>query len=567
MKKIILLITVLINLTFFAQEKRETRAVWVATNFHLDWPPQTYDGEIQKLELSNIFSDINNKKLNTIYFQVRSNGTVMFNSSFEPFSPYFTGATGIPPNYDPLKLAIKLAHKKGLELHAWVNVMRCFAGTEREILSSQMHIANKHPDWVIEYTKNGKTSLWLDPGLPAVREYLINLITEIVRNYEVDGIHLDFLRYPGKNFNDDFSYNLYGNGQNKGEWRRNNLTSFMADLFKSVREIKPYIKIGVTPFGIYKNLKNAEGTEGYSSVYQDSREWLRLGYIDYAVPQIYWNINDNPKFDILARDWTTNSFNRNIVLGIAAYKADVKSELSKLIKFSRSIHASGIAFFRYGNIKNYNFKEFQNRSYPSTLPWLEKKKPLPPTNLSAFLSPAYPNRIILKWHLPLVESNYDSVKYYALYKLEKPNDSLSTKNLYDIFEADKTSIALSIYTPGQLKYYFALKSVDKTWNESKAGSNVVAVSLPSLSPITKQLKYFDNPILVKNIVGTYNLLMYSNQEDSVIVSAIEEGSPVKINSARILPGKNIFSLNADLAKYSSIVIKYIKQNKEVNLKF
>ena len=566
MKKLILFLFLIFNFTFYAQIKRETRAVWVATNFHLDWPPHTYDAETQKLALYKIFTNINNKKLNTVYFQIRSSGTVMFNSSYEPFSPYLTGETGKVPNYDPLKFAISIAHKKGLELHAWFNVMRCFSGTEKGILKNPNHLINKHPEWVVKYSKNGKTAFWLDPGLPAVREYLVNLISQVVSNYDVDGIHLDFLRYPGINFNDDYSYNLYGKGEDKSEWRRENITEFLRMLYNSVRKIKPFVKIGVTPFGIYKNKKRAVGTQGYSNVYQDTREWLRLGYIDYAVPQIYWNMDDNPRFDVLAKDWLSNSFNKNIILGIAAYKPEVKSELSKLIRFSRSVNAAGVAFFRYGSIKNYQFKIFKNRVFPSTLPRLESGKPLPPANLKAIVSSAFPNKIELAWDLPNRYAGTDSVKYYALYKLRNPNDSLSAINLYDIFEADKTSVALLIYIPRQIKYYFALKSVDKLWNESLNSSNVVEVTLPAIKGIANQMKIFDKPVLVKNIDDTYKLLLFSTKTDSIVISAENSSKQIILKHSRILTGKNIISLKNNFQKYSTLIIKYLNSGKEVKLK-
>ncbi len=362
--------------SIYPQVKRETRAVWVSTNFRLDWPPHSYNSQVQKSKLEEILDLIKVKNLNTVYFQVRSNGTVLFKSSFEPFSPYFTGIVGVMPDYDPLKFAVEQAHKRGLELHAWVNVIRCFAGPESYILKNPEHLFVKHPNWIVKYIKNGEVSYWLNPGLPAVRKYLTNLLVELAEKYNLDGIQLDYFRYPGKSFNDSSSYNKYGNGFSLDKWRRKNLTDLLAEIYKKIKKVKPYLKIGVTPLGIYKNYNKLNGLEGFSDVFQDTRAWLRKKITDYLTPQIYWALGGNPDFKVLAKEWIKNSFGRNIVLGIAAYKPEVRSQIDSIIAFSRNIGASGIAFFRYSNIKNIRFRLFNKKVLPSPMSWLSQILPL-----------------------------------------------------------------------------------------------------------------------------------------------------------------------------------------------
>ena len=362
--------------SIYPQAKRETRAVWVSTNFRLDWPPHNYNPQVQKSKLEEILDSIKVKNFNTVYFQVRSNGTVLFKSSFETFSPYFTGVVGVMPDYDPLKFAVEQAHKRGLELHAWVNVIRCFSGPESYILKNPEHLFVKHPDWIVKYIKNGEVSYWLDPGLPAVRKYLTNLLVELAEKYNLDGIQLDYFRYPGKSFNDNSSYNKYGNGLSLDKWRRKNLTDLLTEIYKKIKKVKPYLKIGVTPLGIYKNYNNLNGLEGFSDVFQDTRTWLRKKITDYLTPQIYWALNGNPDFKVLAKEWIKNSFGRNIVLGIAAYKPEVRSQIDSIIIFSRDIGASGIAFFRYSNIKNIRFRLFNEKVLPSPMNWLSQALPL-----------------------------------------------------------------------------------------------------------------------------------------------------------------------------------------------
>ncbi len=531
------------------EQNRETRAVWVATNFRLDWPPKTYDQIEQQNSLREIFRNINRKKLNTVYFQVRSNGTVMFKSETEPFSPYFTGRTDVPPAYDPLELAIAEAHKRGLELHAWVNVFRCFTGTETEALESPKHIFNKHPEWIIEARVEGKKTYWLDPGLPEAREYLANLFTELAVKYDIDGIHLDFIRYPNGIIEDDFSYNLYGEGASRDEWRRKNITKFMELLSRKIRSVKPLVKIGVTPIGIYKNIGGAFGTQGFSAVYQDAREWLRLGYADYAVPQIYWDIAENPKFKNLARDWNANSSGKNIVLGIAAYKPEVKNEIEEQIAFARSIKAAGVAFFRYGNIRDYNFKSFRKRVYPAGYIEPSSVFPPPPENLTVSEN----GTVTLTWKAPDKISNGSAVKYYSLYLLSNPDENADGKNLFQIVGAERTSVTLSIEKPRRLKYYFAVKSVGRFWNESRESSNIVEFEPPQLKNLIAGINPVTRPILIKE-KNAYKLMLYSGEKEEIKVTATASGRRSIILMNVLLPGENIFSINNDLSGFDEIII-------------
>ena len=328
MNRLLLFIFLGFNILLQAQTPRETRAVWVSTNFKLDWPPPTYNQTAQKKELKKIFDDIERKNLNTIYFQVRSNGTVLFRSTMELFSPYITGNIGDFGNYDPLEFAIKEAHKRGLEIHAWINTNRVFSGSNISIKNNPLHISQFQPDWVYEKSDN---SIWLNPGIPEVREYLVDFVDEIVQNYNIDGIQLDFIRYPKVPIGDSESYDQYGNGIPIAQWRRDNITKFITSLHQRIKESNHKIKLGVTPIGIYKSIQNGRGMEGYSDVFQDTCEWLRLGIIDYAVPQIYWDVKSNPKFDVLTKDCVNNSFGKNIIIGIAAYKPEVYSELEREI--------------------------------------------------------------------------------------------------------------------------------------------------------------------------------------------------------------------------------------------
>ena len=542
----------------------ETRAVWVATNHRLDWPPNSFDADIQKEALSEIFSNIKSKFLNTIYFQVRSNGTVMFKSTLDPYSPYITGRVNGEPEYDPLQYAVELAHKKGLEIHAWVNCLNVFAGNESNIFKSPDHISRRKPEWIIEYSADGSNSLWLDPGLPEVREYVSDLITEMVENYDIDGVHLDYIRYPGREVDDDFSFGIYGNGMNLDDWRRKNITELIGLINKKIKEIKPYVKLGATPIGVYKNQKGMYALEGFSDVYQDSHEWLSSGIVDYVTPQIYWGLHNNPRFDIVAKDWADNSSGRNVVLGIGAYKDNIKNEIGQLIQYSRTIGASGIAFYRYSSIKNYDFKNFSYRTFPAEMVWLDGINPSAPTNLEYKIDRTNQNVITLNWDISNSKSK-DTVKYYALYNLPAADSQIKPDYLFDIISSDKSSVALAV-KPKKINYFFTLKSVSKLWNESVESSNTIEVKFNKMSSLANLDDWGQNPMLLKETDRSAKILLYSANEDTIEIVGDDGIKQQGLLTEELHKGKNIISLSADLSKFKLIKIIYESSKREVELK-
>ncbi len=350
----ILVVLIFLPAIIFPQKKDETRAVWVTTNYRLDWPSDIDNEESQKEELEEIFDNIKSQNLNTVYFQIRSSGTVLFQSGFESFSPFFAGENNNQPNYDPAQFAIDLAHEKGLKIHAWVNMVRCYSRNGHKEYIDSNHLINKHPGWIVKHPEGNNISFWLDPGLPEARKYLVNLLVEIAAKYDFDGIQYDFIRYPGKNFEDDFSYNAYGEGKDRDDWRRENINKLLDEAQTAIRHVNPNIEIGATPIGIYKNGRGYYALQGYHDVYQDSYYWLQNNYVDYLVPQIYWSLNNKPDFTSVAKNWINNSYGKKIILGIGAFKPDVIDDLEKIIYFSQNSSVSGFAIFRYSDIKDLN---------------------------------------------------------------------------------------------------------------------------------------------------------------------------------------------------------------------
>lgn len=564
MKNVFILLLIFSSNILFAQF-RETRAVWLATNYRLDWPPTTFDAEKQKQSLIEIFDDLKSKNFNTVFFQVRANGVVLFNSSFEPLSPYINGEVDGDVSYDPLAFAIEQAHKHGLEIHAWLNMNLVFTGSEENIFNNPNHICQRKPEWIVEDFRDGQKSYWLDVGLPEVRNYLADLISELVENYDVDGINLDYIRYPGKNFDDDFSFQVHGKSLTRDEFRRNNITALVKEIYDKVKLIRNEVKVGASPIGVYRRLKGMNSWESYSELYQDSYRWLKDGIVDYLSPQIYWSMNENPKFDLLAKDWIENSSGRNIVLGIGAYKDNVKSQIEEMIKLSRQLETSGVAFFRYQNIKDVSFPSFSYKTLPAQMPWLDGKYPVQPIDLT--LNKNVDDKFFtLSWKLKNEQTANDSVEYFSIYNLQKSNSELNSENLFDVIPADKNYVTLAIEKPKKVNYYFAIKSVNKVWTESKEASNTVEIKIDKMKELLSFGDKIGKPVLYKSDLLGWFIILESNSTQQIEIFGGRKNVYSLLQTENASVGKNIFKTQNVLKDFDSIKIVFQNEKKEFELK-
>lgn len=295
---------------------REFRGAWVATVNNIDWPSRPGLSSLQQQqELRALLDQAARLHLNAVLFQVRPACDALYGSKIEPWSEYLTGTMGRPPEplYDPLALAIQEAHDRGIELHAWFNPFRARHHAALSALSAN-HISKTKPQWVHSYGKY----LWLDPGEPGVLDYSLKVILDVVRRYDIDGVHLDdyFYPYPEKDsrqrpieFPDSSAYRRYqksGGKLSREDWRREQVNTFVRRLYTSVKVEKPYLKVGISPFGIWrpKNPPSIEGLDSYEQLFADSKKWWNQGWVDYLAPQLYWSIDSKEQsFPVLLRWW------------------------------------------------------------------------------------------------------------------------------------------------------------------------------------------------------------------------------------------------------------------------
>ena len=272
--------------------KREFRAAWIqAVNGQFRGMPT----DKLKQTLINQLNSLQGAGINAIIFQVRPEADALYASQYEPWSRFLTGVQGkVPePYWDPMQFMIEECHKRGMEFHAWINPYRVKTSLKNEL--SPIHIYNSHPEWFVTYGDQ----LYFDPALPESRNHICKVVTDIVSRYDVDAIHMDDYFYPypikGKDFPDDASFARYGGGfSNKADWRRSNVNILIQKIHETVRGLKPWVKFGVSPFGIYRNQKSdplgsdTNGLQNYDDLYADVLLWARKGWVDYNIPQICW---------------------------------------------------------------------------------------------------------------------------------------------------------------------------------------------------------------------------------------------------------------------------------------
>jgi uncharacterized lipoprotein YddW (UPF0748 family) len=272
--------------------------VWVATVTNRDWPSKPgLTAAQQRAELIAHLDTAAERRLNAVIFQVRPTADAMWPSPYEPWSQYLTGTQGKNPGWDPLGTAVREAHARGLELHAWFNPYRVALHTDPSKLSAK-HPARVHPDWVLPY--GGK--LYYNPGLPEVRAFVQDAMLDAVRRYDIDAVHWDDYFYPypvaGQVFADDEAYARHGAGfPDKAAWRRDNTDRLVRETGARIKKLKKHVRFGVSPFGVWRNAvtdplgsDTRAGVQTYDDLHADTRKWVRNGWIDYIAPQLYWNI-------------------------------------------------------------------------------------------------------------------------------------------------------------------------------------------------------------------------------------------------------------------------------------
>ena len=385
--------------------QREMRGLWIATVANIDWPSRTaLTADQQRAELTDILNRAQTTGINTIILQVRPAADAVYASTIEPWAALLTGTQGSSPGYDPLAFAIQEAHARGMELHAWVNPFRAGNTTDTTRLAPN-HLFHARRELVRVYGSN----IWLDPGEPAVQDHSMQVISDIVRRYDIDAIHADDYFYPYVQnnsagqpiaFPDSATYARYGAGVTLADWRRANIDRFVQRLYSEVHAIKPTLKVGISPFGIWRpnNPAGVQGLDAYASIYADSRKWLQQGWVDYLAPQLYWAISAPQQSYPALLDWwiAQSTMGRHVWPGLAAYRVNngtataySLSEIPDQIRLTRT-RSAGTGHLLYNT--SWTLKQnsgavasalsadlYKERAVVPAVPWLDPTPPGVPT--------------------------------------------------------------------------------------------------------------------------------------------------------------------------------------------
>jgi uncharacterized lipoprotein YddW (UPF0748 family) len=324
---------------------REFRGAWIASVANIDWPSKPgLPADQQKAEAIRILDTLVRLHMNVAILQVRTSCDALYDSKLEPWAYYITGTQGKSPGYDPLEFWVAEAHKRGIELHAWINPFRA-KQAEANYTTSMDHVSHTHPDWIITYANEKESMLWLDPGNPAATQHSFDVVMDIVKRYDIDGVHIDdyFYPYPIKDkngdtvpFDDGASYTKYwaaGGRLKLDDWRRQNINNFIQRIYKGIHAEKKWVKFGISPFGMWRpgNPPGTAGFDGYAEIYCDSRLWWRKGWCDYIVPQVYWKISAMHSNYLTILDWWKheNWHDRVLVAGMYTGLLDTKDAVTK----------------------------------------------------------------------------------------------------------------------------------------------------------------------------------------------------------------------------------------------
>ncbi|MEA3460392.1 MAG: family 10 glycosylhydrolase [Bacteroidota bacterium] len=437
--------------------KREFRGVWVATVANIDWPsePGLSTAEQQK-EIVEIVDLHKKNRDNAIILQVRPTADALYSSELEPWSGFLTGEQGKAPDpyYDPLEYWIHEAHKRGMELHAWLNPYRINLDTTDTL--SQTHITHEHPEWLFSY--GGRSYFY--PANPEVWNFVREVVVDVVRRYDVDAIHFDDYFYPYRIENqelpDSLDFISFGGDyypDRLEEWRRHNVDTIIAILGAAIKAEKPWVKFGISPFGVWRNRSDDErgsettaGTSNYDGLFADVLHWQKKGWIDYLMPQLYWR-EDHPAvgFSTLAYWWSDFSYGRHMYVGLAPYRLDRKSlhkqwrkekYLLRQIDLIRDLEGlDGFAYFSSKHFfrneltrlnKTLQKKHCQSPALVPEMHWIDSQAPGRPVGLRM-------EGKTLVWDAPESFDEMDRTRFYAIYRYQ-PGENIRIKSVADLVE-------------------------------------------------------------------------------------------------------------------------------------
>jgi uncharacterized lipoprotein YddW (UPF0748 family) len=476
--------------------KREFRGAWIHTV-----------GQAQYIQMNSVqmkayfvkmLDQLQTAGINAVIFQVRPQADAFYKSDLEPWSRYLTGVQGKAPdgNFDPLAFMVDECHKRNMELHAWLNPYRV-TNSELQALAPN-HIYNRYPERFLKYG----TQIYFDPGIPENRDFICQVVKDIVMRYAVDAIHMDDYFYPypipGEKFPDDGSFSRYAASQGfsvsqRNDWRRNNVNMLIKEIKQTILQTKPWVRFGVSPFGIYRNKKSTSdgsgsetnGLQNYDDLYADVKLWVKNGWIDYNLPQLYWEIG-HPAADYakLISWWANNNFRQHLYIGqdvkrtVDKLNANGESQLKEKMELSRSYSTIHGNCFWPGYTIMENYKGIADElarnyhKYPALIPAytaMHRKAPKKVNRVEEYFTS---EKHFLRWMVKSDSSDPANAQYFVIYRFKtgEKEDLNLARNIIKITRDTELELP---YEGGKNLYKYVVTAVDAFHNESAGKSKKI----------------------------------------------------------------------------------------------
>lgn len=472
------------------EAKREFRGAWIQTAFQGEYkemtPAKMKKDFIRKLDYLQACG------INAIIFQVRPEADAFYKSDIEPWSRFYTGQQGVAPEgeFDVMDFLIRECRKRTMEFHAWLNPYR--ASTAGNTRFADSHIYHKHPEWFVTYNKQ----ILFDPGLPESRRFICRVVRDIVSRYDVDAIHMDDYFYPypvaGLPFPDDNSFRKYGlrkgyTPDRRDEWRRENVNTLIQDIKRTILLTKPWVRFGISPFGIYRNKKSTpdgsgsrtNGLQNYDDLYADITYWVQQGWIDYNIPQIYWEIG-HPAADYitLVKWWSQNANGGHLYIGQDVARTMKAGDLTRKMRYERALpHISGNCFWPANEIlwNNQGVADSLKRNYhryPALIPAYTHLHDRAPKEVGKLKTEWTPQGFMLHWKAEQSATNPELARYFVVYRFDA-KEPVDISNPAKIVSVTPHTYYMLPYNKGKNKYRYVVTAVDRFHNENRGKSKKI----------------------------------------------------------------------------------------------
>ncbi len=463
--------------------KREFRGAWVQTVGQSRY--RQMNSAAMRYYLTEMVRKFDEAGINAVIFQIRPEADALYRSELEPWSRFLTGTQGLAPDdpdFDPLAFIIEECHKRGMELHAWLNPYRVKTHVDNELAPE--HIYWKHPERFVQYG----TQLFFDPGLPENRAFICEVVSDIVTRYDVDAIHMDDYFYPypiaGQSFPDDESFERYAASQGflpsqRDDWRRDNVNQLIQQLKLTIASTKPWVRFGISPFGIYRNKRSdpdgsdTNGLQNYDDLYADIKLWVEKGWIDYTLPQLYWERGHAAAdYTILLHWWNKHNFKRPLYIGQDLKRSIDKRELEVKIKQTREMS------FVHGNCYWYGYQVLDNfegvadvmkgdlHKAPALIPAYTHMHDGCPDKVQNLNEVFTEDMHFLAWDHERKPTDPRAAQRFVVYRFRK-GEKVDVSRAKNIVTITSDNFIMLPYEGGASRYTYAVTALDAFWNESK----------------------------------------------------------------------------------------------------